>query len=132
MKASLLDTHVFLWFVGDDPRLPSAVKSALEEAGHRLFLSSISAFEIAIKHGLGKLPLDVTLEELLGEQLRINQIELLPLKPAHLVAYGDLPFPTSGHRDPFDRILVVQAQVDRLRLISVDSAFSDYGIEPSW
>lgn len=132
MKASLLDAHVFLWFVADDPRLPAPLKAILEEADHRLFLSAASAFEIAIKHGLGKLPLDVELGELLTEQLQINGIELLPISPTHLVTYARLPFPASGHRDPFDRILIAQAQAEGLSLITVDSAFSDYGIEPLW
>ena len=132
MRRSLFDTHTYLWFVADDPRLPRSVKSALEEPGHRLFLSVVGAFEIAIKHGLGKLPLDVSLEDLLGEQLEINEIELLSLRPAHLVAYAALPFPPSGHRDPFDRILVAQSQVEGLALVTGDRAFAEYGLSPQW
>lgn len=132
MKASLLDTHTYLWFVGDDPRLPEEVKRSLEESDHRLFLSAVSAFEIAIKHGLGKLPLDVPLEELLTFQLELNRVELLPIRPVHLAAYAALPFPASGHRDPFDRILVAQAKAEGLTLITRDPALAEYGIAPTW
>lgn len=129
MKTTLLDAHVFLWFVADDPRLPVILKSALEEADRRLLLSVTSAFEIAIKYGLGKLQLDVPIEELLGRQLEINQIELLHLSPAHLASYADLPFPANGHRDPFDRILVAQARSEGITLATVDSAFAQYDVE---
>lgn len=69
MRRLLLDTHAYLWFVNDDPRLPASVKAVLEDDEADLFLSAASAFEIAIKHGLGKLPLDVPIQTLLVETL---------------------------------------------------------------
>ncbi|RYG34761.1 type II toxin-antitoxin system VapC family toxin [bacterium] len=132
VKVSLLDTHVFLWFLSDDPKLSSEAKRSLEDSEHRLYLSAISAFEISIKHGLGKLPLKVPLEELLTRQLEMNRIELLPILPKHLVAYATLPFPANGHRDPFDRLLVAQAKSEEIALFTLDDALAEYGISPAW
>ncbi len=132
MTSFLLDSHTYLWFVNDDPRLPADVKRLLESEGVSLFLSAASAFEIAIKHGLGKLPLDVPLKTLLGETLSANDITLLAIEPRHLITLSLLVFPSNGHRDPFDRLLVAQARTDSLRLVSGDVALDAYGIDRVW
>ena len=132
MNGRLLDSHTFLWFVGDDPRLPATVKAQLEAEERGLWLSAASAFEIAIKHGLGKLPLDVPLRTLLDETLRENDIGLLPIEPRHLVALAQMPLPTNGHRDPFDRLLVAQSQTDDLPLVSGDRALDVYRVQRTW
>ena len=132
MNGRLLDSHTFLWFVEDDPRLPATVKALLEDEERGLWLSAASAFEIAIKHGLGKLPLDVPLRTLLDETLRANDIGLLPIEPRHLVALAQMPLPTNGHRDPFDRLLVAQSLTDDLPLVSGDRALDVYRVQRTW
>lgn len=132
MTRVLLDTHVFLWFLADDARLPGEAKATLEDAGRELFVSSISAFEVAIKHGLGKLPLPVSFGELFGVQLELNRIEMLPITLAHYEEYVRLPFPSNGHRDPFDRLLIAQARSEGMTLFTGDAAFEAYGYPMSW
>jgi PIN domain nuclease of toxin-antitoxin system len=123
----LLDTHVFLWFLADDPRLPDQLKNALEDPDNDLLVSSISEFEVAIKHSLGKLPLPLPLGELFGTQLEVNRIEMLPITLAHYEEYVRLPFPSNGHRDPFDRLLISQARSEEMNLYTCDSALKAYG-----
>jgi len=125
----LLDTHVYLWFLADDSRLPKTIKSAIEDPFNDLFLSIISAFEISIKHGLGKLPLDVSLKELLGRQLQENEIELLAIHVDHLTYFATLPIPKNGHRDPFDRLLIAQAYVEEMAVCTVDSMLYQYDVK---
>lgn len=126
MSELLLDTHLFLWYVTKDRKLSSSVEQCIDRA-ESVQLSIASAWEIAVKLGLGKLTLDRPLGELMGQSLQREGIELLPITEPDILAYSALPFPNSSHRDPFDRMLVVQAQVRGLTLLTSDPALTAYG-----
>lgn len=126
---ALLDTHAFLWLTGDQTRLSDAASEYLRDAQNRLFLSVASAWEIAIKHGKGRLELDIPLSELLADVPSRLSIDLLPITPAHLVQVAALP---EHHRDPFDRLLVAQCPVEKLPLVSADGVLDAYGIRRIW
>jgi PIN domain nuclease of toxin-antitoxin system len=125
----LLDTHALLWFLAGDPRLSTAARFAIEDAGNTRLFSIAGAWEIAIKASLGKLTLTAPFDELIPGQLQDNGIELLPIRPGHLAALMSLPF---HHRDPFDRILVTQAAVENATVVSADAALDQYEISRLW
>ena len=123
MKALLLDTSVFLWFVTRDPKLKPEPYDRISQFEGQVWLSIASTWEIAIKVGIGKLNLDRPLDDLLGEPLKERAIDLLEVSKADILAYSKLPILDSGHRDPFDRMLVVQAQNRALKLLTSDARF---------
>ncbi len=124
----LLDTHAFLWFIDDDPRLSARAKSLLESDAD-LLPSAASLWEVAIKVSLGKLTLAQPFDVFLPEQLVKNAVEVLPISLAHLGAVVALPF---HHRDPFDRLLAAQALVEQLPIVSADSALDAYPAQRLW
>jgi PIN domain nuclease of toxin-antitoxin system len=124
----LLDTHTFLWFIDDNPRLSSNAKSLLE-SDNDLLLSTASLWEIAIKFSLGKLGLPQPFETFARHQLSINAIDILQIEVTHLGVLSTLPF---HHRDPFDRLLVAQTTVEELPIVSADVEFDAYSIERLW
>lgn len=121
----LLDTHTFLWFVADDPKIPHEVTALIEDAANDKFFSIASAWEIALKISLGKLILSQPVEEFLPKQLQQNGIELLPITMRHILEVAKLPF---HHRDPFDRLLVAQSLTESIPILSADPAFEAYGV----
>ena len=123
----LLDTHVFLWWIGDDPRLSRRASSVIAE--DHCFVSIASCWEIAIKAGLGKLEIPRPIDRFLQEQLEVNGFTLLPISLGHVSALPDLP---SHHRDPFDRLLAVQARLEDVALVSSDPVFKSYRIKRIW
>jgi PIN domain nuclease of toxin-antitoxin system len=125
----LLDTHAFLWFVGGNASLSKKARTLIEDETNRVFLSVASLWEIAIKISLGKLTINESFETLIPEQLSANGIELLDISVSHTTMIADLPF---HHRDPFDRLLVAQAQVEQFSLVSKDEIFDTYGINRLW
>lgn len=125
----LLDTHALIWFLEDDPRLSARVRATLEEAGNRCHVSDVTAWEAGIKHALGKLDLPVPYEELFPERLESLGFLVLPIRHAHLHQMVKLP---KHHGDPFDRLLIAQAQVEGLTLVSCDTHFPAYGIPLLW
>ena len=124
----LLDTHTFLWFIDDSPQLSQQGK-ALLEADNQLWLSIASLWEITIKLRLGKLTVGMPIEVLMTEHLTRNAIDILPITVAHLIALSTLPL---HHRDPFDRLLIVQAMVEQAHLVSADPAFDAYPVQRVW
>lgn len=125
----LLDTHTFLWFVMNDPRLSARAKSLIEDPGNQRLLSVASAWEMAIKVSLNKLTLTEPLHPFLLTQLTQNQTSLLPITLEHLQIVSSLPF---HHRDPFDRLIIAQSLVDNLSLLSADASFDAYGVARLW
>ncbi|MGB9180502.1 MAG: type II toxin-antitoxin system VapC family toxin [Pyrinomonadaceae bacterium] len=124
----LLDTHAFLWFIDDSPRLSARAK-ALLESDEDLFLSTASLWEIAIKTSSGKLALAQPFDIFLPQQLSKNEIEILPIRLAHLGVVSTLPL---HHRDPFDRLLIAQAMFEQMPMISIDTAFDAYPVTRLW
>ncbi len=125
----LLDTHAFLWFIGGDKRLSPSARVFIEELSNDAYLSVASLWEMAIKIGLGRLKLAQPFETFIPHQLSLNQIGLLGITISHTAKVATLPF---HHRDPFDRLLVAQAQVEQMPLVSSDPMFDAYGITRLW
>lgn len=117
----LVDSHVLLWWLQADPRLAATVAEAMEDGDNALYLSAASVWELSIKQSIGKLRVDVDLRSHAIEQGFIE----LPLTGAHATAIRDLPF---HHKDPFDRMLVAQATVEGLTLVTADDALAAYGV----
>ncbi len=124
----LLDTHAFLWFIDDSSRLSTQAKDLLNSDAD-LLLSTASLWEIAIKASIGKLILAQPYNVLIPQQLALNSIEILPINLAHLALLSTLPF---HHRDPFDRLLVAQAMVESLEVVSADASLDAYSITRLW
>ena len=116
----LIDTHVFIWAVATPERLSPQQRSELESRANIVYLSSVSIAEIMIKASLGKLRFE---HDAIGYAGRLG-FELLEFSAADAVLLKDLPF---HHRDPFDRMLVVQSMARNVRLMSADRRFADYG-----
>ncbi len=125
----LLDTHAFLWFTAGDSNMSRKARTLIEDKGNNAFLSVASLWEIAIKVSLGKLELTEPFEQLIPEQLEDNGIELLHISVSHASMVAGLPF---HHRDPFDRLLIAQAKVEQIPIISADKIFDAYKIERIW
>jgi PIN domain nuclease of toxin-antitoxin system len=125
----LLDTHTFLWFCQNDPSLSASANALLEDPGHRKLVSLATCWEIAIKAGLGKLVLSEPSGTYIPNALARTLFELLPISLAHATAVESLP---PHHRDPFDRLLVAQARIEAIPLVSADVAFDAYGITRLW
>jgi PIN domain nuclease of toxin-antitoxin system len=121
----LLDTHVVLWWTHDSQRLSSAVQELLADPRHDVLLSAVVAWEIAIKRALGKL----TVRTGLVDELVRGGARELPVSIAHATAVESLP---PHHRDPFDRMLVVQARAEAAVLVSSDPALRAYDVPVSW
>jgi PIN domain nuclease of toxin-antitoxin system len=125
----LLDTHVFLWWVIADPRLSRKARGVIADGGNTLYLSAASGWEIAIKAGLGRLQVADELERFVPEQMALNGIEGLPVVLAHALRVGALPL---HHRDPFDRLLVAQAELEGLVVLTGDPQIAAYGVQTVW
>lgn len=125
----LLDTHTFLWWITDDQQMSARALKFIANNQNRLYWSAASSWEVAIKYALGKLPLPDAPEVFLSTELGKNRIESLPIIDMHAYRAGQLP---RHHRDPFDRMLVAQAQVENLKLISDDPQISLYNVEVYW
>jgi PIN domain nuclease of toxin-antitoxin system len=121
----IADSHTLLWHVLDDPRLSAAPSARIEADDAEVLVSLASIWEIAIKKALGKLEAPDDLPD------RIQELgfELLPVEVEHAWAVRDLPH---HHGDPFDRLLIAQAQVERLPILSSDSAFAAYDVQVIW
>lgn len=124
----LLDTHTYLWWLGDPSRLSDRVRIALEDRSTAAYVSVVSYWEIAFKSSLGKLTLSRTVEQLEAE-LSGDGLTLLPIRVAHCGGVAGLPF---HHRDPFDRLLVSQALQEGMTLLSCDPKLDAYGVARLW
>lgn len=117
----LVDTHVLIWYLADDPKLPLAIRNLITDPQHQVFVSVATAWEIAIKKALGKL----TSPDNLPEVLVACRFEVLPITLSHALQAGALP---RYHDDPFDRMLVAQAMLEGLTFVTGDSRIPAYGI----
>lgn len=125
----LLDTHAYVWFLAGNRSLSRKARSAIESARNEKFLSVASVWEMAIKHSLGRLRLGLPLREAILAGVKDWGLILLSVNADHALRVVDLPF---FRDDPFDRLLIAQARVDNLRLVSRDAAFDDYGVARLW
>ena len=125
----LLDSHAFLWFVWDDPRLSPTAKRLIEDVNNDLYISVAGIWEIAIKVSSGKLNVGQELGSFLSEQMQHNRIDLLPISLPHVVRVSILPV---HHKDPFDRLLIAQSLVEQIAVIGIDGVFDEYGVQRLW
>jgi len=126
---ALLDTHVLLWWLLDDPQLSAKARDTIAAATNHIFVSSASAWELSTKHRIGKLPEAGELVEKIPSYLRKERFEVLPISLEHALLAGNLPGP---HRDPFDRMLMAQSKLEKLPLITSDPVFKEYGTRVVW
>lgn len=124
----LLDTHVWLWLQYAPERLRDAL-TAVEDPANELLLSAASSWEIAVKWGLGKLPLPEPPEVYVPDRMASSGVVPLPVEHAHALAVAQLP---PHHRDPFDRLLVAQAIAERAAVVTADEAFRAYQAQVVW
>ena len=125
----LLDTHTFLWWVADLPRLSGRARSEIANPENEILLSAASGWEIAIKSALGRLKLSAEPSVFVPEHLRRNDFDVIPVGLHHgLEVYGLPPH----HRDPFDRLLVAQSRCEGIPLISADERLKSYEVELLW
>lgn len=122
----LLDTQIFIWWDSESDRLPARLLRLCEDQANTLVLSVASIWEMQIKVQLGKLELNRPLEEIVRDQERTNRIQLLPVQAAHVFGLRQLPY---HHKDPFDRLLIAQALVEDMTMVSVDPVFAQYRIQ---
>jgi PIN domain nuclease of toxin-antitoxin system len=125
----LLDTHAWLWFVLGDNSLSSAARSLIEDPTNEKLLSPASYWEISIKISMGKYLLPRTYDEFMQHAIIDQGFSIIPISPSHTAALIAMPF---HHRDPFDRLLIAQAQVEHVPVISIDSALDAYPIKRLW
>lgn len=125
----LLDTNSFLWFIEGEDQFRLDTLHLIEDTTNEVFVSIVALWEIAIKVSLGKLELTEPYRVLIPREMRRNNIELMPAKVDHFAKVLDLPF---HHRDPFDRLLVAQAIVESLPVVSSDSVLDSYGVSRIW
>ncbi|MEI6433033.1 MAG: type II toxin-antitoxin system VapC family toxin [bacterium] len=122
----VFDEHTFLWWDNEIEKLSPAAQQAFEDEGNTLFLSLVSEWEMQIKYELGKLSLRLPLPDLVREQQELNGIQLLPIRSEHIYQLSTLP---QHHRDPFDRLLIAQAQVEDLILVTDDQTIPLYNVK---
>lgn len=131
MKKYLLDTHYIIWLLLDVAKINKAVLNTIQNVENRIYYSDISLWEIAIKTKTGKLKIGRNLKTL-PEAMKIQNIDILPLKQSHIFETLEIPL-FENHRDPFDRLLIAQAKIENLTLISDDAKFDLYlEIERIW
>ncbi len=119
----LLDTHTFLWAVDDNPNLSQEARAAIIDGNNLVFVSAATAWEISIKKAIGKLtmPNGSYLEE-----LKVHRFTLLDITTEHALAVENLP---QHHKDPFDRLLIAQAQIEKFTLVTRDSRIKQYAVQ---
>jgi PIN domain nuclease of toxin-antitoxin system len=125
----LLDTHTFLWFVWQDTRLSASAHALIVDPNNEPLLSPASYWEIAIKVGRNKLRLAEPYDVFMPREIRQNGFDILPIELAHTSVVATLPY---YHRDPFDRLLIAQAMVEQIAIVSIDPAFDAYAVSRLW
>ncbi|HDN79958.1 MAG: type II toxin-antitoxin system VapC family toxin [Chloroflexi bacterium] len=126
---ALLDTHAFLWWIEDNPRLSLQAREIIGDAGNEIYLSAISGLEIVIKARLGRIKLPEDPVNFILEQVAVNAFRVLPIYLRHALYVYTLPL---IHRDPFDRILIAQSQLEDMPLITADSVIERYPVKVIW
>ena len=125
----LLDTHAFIWWIQDNPRLSDTARNIISDAGNTILLSTASFWEMSIKIQLGKLSLADNSLKFIENQVVINNFEHLPISIAHTWSLQQLPV---HHKDPFDRMLITQSRQNELPIITCDPAFDSYAVDCIW
>ena len=125
----LLDTHALLWWLTDDPQLSRTARSAIAEPANEVLVSAASAWEIATKHRLGKLAIGAEVLGRFHDLIVADGFRHLPMQHGHAIRAGSYPL---HHRDPFDRMLAAQSDLEGVPLVTVDPAFENFPIRVLW
>lgn len=125
----LLDTHTLLWWRTDDPQLSSVARTLIQDETSTILVSAASAWEIATKHRLGKLSLADDAINRFNELIELDAFEHLPVNYLHALRAAGL---TVAHRDPFDRMLAAQSELEAAPLITCDAAFAEFRLQTRW
>lgn len=125
----LLDTHVFLWWAEGARALPAKARAVIANADNECLLSMASAWELAIKAGLGKLKLSLPVKRFVVENVAANGFRMLEIGVAHV---GRVETLAPHHGDPFDRLLIAQALEEKLAVVTADPVFGKYGVKRIW
>jgi len=125
----LLDTHIWIWWLLDAPSLSRAAKAAIEDEANEIFISAASCWEIATKHRIGKLPSVSAITANFEAAMAEDGFTGLPISIRHGQVAGALP---GSHRDPFDRMLIAQAMLENLVLVSNERLFDGYAVTRLW
>ena len=125
----ILDTHAFIWWDSQQTKLSAKALHLCQDPSHTMILSVASVWEMQIKLQLGKLTVKLPLSEIIAIQQEANRLDILPINLQHVLALDGLP---THHKDPFDRLLVVQANIEGAVLLSCDSIFSHYPVNVVW
>jgi len=129
VKNILLETHAFIWWIEDSPRLSSNAKKLLENIDNDCFLSLASCWELAIKSSIGKIKLTLPIRDFIPQNLAANDFRQLNISFRHIARVESLEF---HHRDPFDRLIAAQALEEKMILLSVDATFDYYDVDRIW
>lgn len=122
----LVDSHILLWAAIDDPRLRGEARKAFVDPENLLMVSVATLWELGIKHALGKLPLPVPARDFIAREITTRGYRVLDVQRAHAERAAELPYPDASHRDPFDRLLVSQALVEGVPLLTSDGRLGAY------
>jgi len=125
----VLDTHAFLWWITDDDRLSAHARSIIVNRENELYLSAATGWEIAIKAKLGRIHLPGRVDSFIAKQLELNDIFSLPIHMSHALNVYNLP---NYHRDPFDRLIIAQAQLEKMSILTMDPQMARYGVKVVW
>jgi PIN domain nuclease of toxin-antitoxin system len=125
----LLDTHTFIWLNGNPSQLSKRAAALCSDPSNELFLSLASVWEMQIKLNLGRLKLPASLSQIISAQQSTNGIRLLPIELLHILDLASLP---NHHNDPFDRLLITQARIEQIQLITDDSQIAKYPVDVVW
>ncbi len=125
----LLDTHTLIWYYQTDSKLSALVRTLLDDPANDVLVSPASYWEVAIKISTQKPVLQVPFAVFIQEAIFDNNFKILPIEPKHTAIVATLPF---YHKDPFDRLLIAQALVEAIPLVSIDAAIDPYGVQRLW
>jgi PIN domain nuclease of toxin-antitoxin system len=126
---ALLDTHVFLWAALDDPRLSSSARELIEDRANAMSFSAASASELTLKTRAGRLDLPAPVDVYIPTRLAAFGFDALAIDVLHAIRAASLPL---IHRDPWDRLLIAQAQIEDLPIITIDPLIAQYDVETIW
>ena len=122
----LLDTHIFLWWLFDDPHLPESIKERIQDINNTIFVSAASVWEISTKYRIGKLPQASSVAMDTPKWIKKAGFQSMDIKPEHAQMAGSWNLP---HRDPFDRMLAAQAKIEEIPLVTMDKSLFEFPIE---
>jgi PIN domain nuclease of toxin-antitoxin system len=125
----LLDTHTLIWFFQGNENFSEKMRLLIEDENNEKLISIVSVWEMSIKQSIGKLKFSLPIKTFIEQKLALNDFKLLNINLDHIDVITTLPL---QHRDPFDRILIAQAMVEKIPIISVDTVFDAYSITRLW